>query len=91
VITDTRHAVRVTFDDGDHLTSTVNGTADEVVRYYLGNTFNVGIGSEDNIRVATKVEFLEGVDMQTVEQDRRELLAAWKRDVADTSRPPSGP
>lgn len=31
-----KHQIRVYFDDGDHFDTWINGTVEEVVRYYLG-------------------------------------------------------
>jgi len=48
--------VRVTFADGDQITTHINGDYCEVCEYYLGNKFNIG-SAEDNIQTASKVEF----------------------------------
>lgn len=56
--TPARQAIRVTFDDGDTLETEINGTPDEILRYYLGQTFNLGQGEHDRLARAVKVEFL---------------------------------
>lgn len=52
-------SVRVTFDDGDSLVTSINGTKAEVLAYYIGNQFNLGQGGEDHMATATEVEFLQ--------------------------------
>lgn len=52
-----RH-IKVTYDDGDTMETNINGTDAEICAYYIGNTFNVGIGPDDNIKTAVAVEFL---------------------------------
>jgi hypothetical protein len=54
--------VRVWFEDGNHLTTSINGTDEEITRYYVGNAFNFGDTEEhpkDKMVKATKVEFLK--------------------------------
>jgi hypothetical protein len=51
-------AIRVTFSDGDSVETSINGTDEEIKRYYLGQQFNVGSGGEDRMVTATAVEFL---------------------------------
>ena len=62
-------SVRVTFDDGNIIETNINGTDDEIKRYYLGKQFNLGSGPYDKMAKAVKVEILqeskklkEGVD-----------------------------
>jgi hypothetical protein len=51
--------IRVSFDNGDSLTTDINGSEDEILAYYLGRRFNLGDGSGgDLMAVATRVEFL---------------------------------
>lgn len=50
-------SIRVTYENGDYTDTQINGTEDEIRRYYLGNIFNVGIGPEDNLLRAVKIEF----------------------------------
>ena len=49
--------VRVTFSDGDSLTTSINGTPEEIRAYYIGQTFNLGTVA-DRLVQAVKVEFL---------------------------------
>jgi hypothetical protein len=51
--------IRVTYSDGDTTETEINGSRREIERYYLGEAFNVGLGPDDNIQTAVKVEFLE--------------------------------
>lgn len=51
---------KVTFEDGDWLTTGFNGTLADAEKYYLGQTFNVGLGPDDNLQTAVKVELLSG-------------------------------
>jgi len=49
--------IKVTFSNGDHLTTAINGTEDEIRAYYIGQTFNLGTES-DLLVQAVAVEFL---------------------------------
>ena len=51
--------VKVTFANGDTLVTQITGTKDEVRAYYLGRTFNIGQGENDNLQRVVSVEFLE--------------------------------
>ncbi len=50
--------VKVTFNDGDSMVTRINGSREEIAKYYMGNWFNMGTVS-DNLKQVTKVEFLE--------------------------------
>lgn len=53
-----RHTVKVTFEDGDSLKSTINGSEAEIRAYYaIGRIFNLGT-VEDRCVAVTAVEFL---------------------------------
>jgi hypothetical protein len=54
----TRVTVKVGFQDGNSLVSTINGDYDNAVSYYLGKTFNVGGGCNDNMVKAVSVELV---------------------------------
>lgn len=54
-----RHCVKVTFANGDTIKSTINGTVQEVRKYYLNNTFNIGSGGNDNMQKAVRVDFID--------------------------------
>jgi len=55
----TMRAIKVTFDDGEELTTNINGTNEEIRKYYIGQWFNRGSGSEDKMTKAVSVEFLD--------------------------------
>ena len=50
--------VKVTFDNGDSLTTQINGTPEEIRAYYIGRQFNLGNGENDLMAVAISVEFI---------------------------------
>lgn len=57
-----RRSIRVTFADGNSLETEINGTEDEIRRYYVGQPFNFGdtdAHPADNLQCATAVEFLD--------------------------------
>lgn len=51
------HEVKITFENGDTLTTMINGCKDEIEEYYYNNVFNVGTVSDD-IQKVVNVEFL---------------------------------
>ena len=53
-----RQYFKVTFSDGDTISTWMNGTREEIIAYYVGNKFNLGV-VEDNIQMAISVEFME--------------------------------
>lgn len=53
------HTVKVTFKGGNHLTTGINGTREEVLDYYrVGSEFNVGRGPEDHMETVERVDFI---------------------------------
>lgn len=48
--------VKVTFEDGDHIITRINGTEEEIKKYYSG-TFNLGPVT-DNMQKVVGVEFI---------------------------------
>lgn len=50
--------VRVTFADGDTMTTHIRGTDAEIRDYYVGRTFNRGHGGHDYLVEAVRVDFL---------------------------------
>lgn len=53
--------IRVTFEDGNTITTNINGTDEEIRRYYIGQSFNFGDTQEhpkDKMVKAISVEFL---------------------------------
>ena len=51
-----RH-IRITYTNGQSIETEINGTTEDIERYYLGKTFNLG-AYEDNMQIAVRVEFL---------------------------------
>lgn len=52
-------AVKVTFQNGDHLSTNINGTDEEIIAYYKpGKVFNIGT-VEDNLQPVVKCEILK--------------------------------
>ena len=49
--------IRVTFSNGNHLITGINGTHAEIAAYYLGKWFNLGVESDLMVR-AISVDFL---------------------------------
>lgn len=50
--------VKVLFGNGDSITTSINGTEDEIKRYYaIGRPFNIG-SVEDNMQNVTALEFV---------------------------------
>ena len=43
-----RREVRVTFESGKTLETAINGTEEEIVRYYKDNSFNLGVAGNDD-------------------------------------------
>lgn len=55
------HTIRVTFADGNTITTEINGTEEEIRRYYIGQEFQFGDTEEcprDKMVKAVNVEFL---------------------------------
>jgi len=53
--------IKVTFEDGNTIITSINGTVFEILSYYLGQPFNFGDTQEhptDKIATAIKVDFL---------------------------------
>lgn len=74
-------SIEVTYSDGQKIQTSINGTDDEIRRYYLGKSFNLGRGAEDYVVKATDVKFLD-------EDPVDELLTdPALDDEADTGRP----
>lgn len=54
-----RRTVRVTFGNGDSITTGINGTKQEIIDYYIGKWFNIGHGEDDNMQWAERVDFID--------------------------------
>lgn len=52
------HTVKVTFENGDSVTTSINGCKDKVEAHYLNHVFNLGT-DKDNLQKATKVVFIK--------------------------------
>mgnify|MGYP001612224635 CR=1 FL=1 len=50
--------IRILFENGDCITTNINGTRAEILNYYVGKQFNLGMEADD-MRAAVRVEFLE--------------------------------
>ena len=51
----------VTFDNGDIITSAINGTDEEILRYYrVGRIFNIGHNGEDFMAKVKSAHILDG-------------------------------
>ena len=53
--------IKVTFADGNTITTNINGTEEEIKAYYVGQLFQFGDrdwGDGDNMQEAISVEFL---------------------------------
>lgn len=65
--------VNVIFENGDSLVTSINGTAAEIRRYYVGNLFNLGTGGRDLMTRAVLVVFM---DIETVSPERAGAIVA---------------
>lgn len=60
-------AVKVVFADGNTITTSINGSEEEITRYYLNNVFNIGDAADptkDNLQRAVSVQFLDKENRQ---------------------------
>ena len=53
-----KHEIKVIFEDGDFLYTTINGSKEDVISYYIGKFFNCGT-VEDKMKKCVDVEFLD--------------------------------
>jgi len=59
-------SIKVTFDNGNSLETNINGTNAEILKYYVGNEFNLGDGAGGDLMAkATSVEFLDVLEAKT--------------------------
>lgn len=55
-----RRVVKVTVSNGDHWTTSINGTEDEIRAYFrIGERINVGRCGEDDMQQIANLEFVE--------------------------------
>lgn len=50
--------IRVYFNDGSTLETSINGTENEIRNYYIGQMFNIGNEKEDKMVIGQSVIFL---------------------------------
>ena len=69
-------SVKVTFENGDHFVTSINGTDESILAYYKpGNTFNVGIGPSDNIQTVKTAEIVTERTLQQLVETTTQLTA----------------
>lgn len=51
-----RHSIKVTYSNGNEVLTAINGTEDEINRYYIGQWFNFGVDGDD-MQQAISVDF----------------------------------
>ena len=54
-----KHEIKVVFEDGDFLYTTINGSKEHVRSYYIGKFFNCGTLAEINAVVKTMIMRIE--------------------------------
>ena len=69
---------KVTFDNGEVITTCINGTDEEIKSYYMGKTFNLG-KEEDDMHKVVKVEVIR----ESVEDVHSNFKSMVKRIVRD--------
>ena len=50
--------IKATFENGDFIITKINGTEEDIKKWYLGNMFNLGV-VRDNMQKCIAVEFIE--------------------------------
>lgn len=81
-----QHSIRVYFENGAEIITTVNGTVREITDYYkLGKKFNVSLNSEDVISKVSALQFRNkpvcwvcGVDLKPNEMRREQCLSCFR-------------
>ena len=53
-----KHEIKVIFEDGDFLYTTINGSKEDLISYYIGKFFNCGT-AKDDMKKCVDVEFLD--------------------------------
>ena len=69
--------VKVTFDNGNVITTGINGTLESAKQYYLGKQFNLGSGEDDLMAKAVKVEEISGVKNSLPDINDPKLVAQY--------------
>lgn len=76
---------KVLFDNGDSITTGINGTDEEIRDYYkIGRQFNLGHNGNDLMAQVTSVEIqgITGLETMTAEEGRetiREIMTAYDK------------
>lgn len=52
-------SIKIIWEDGNTTVTSINGTNNEIISYYVGKTFNVGDGPKDKMLKCERVEFLD--------------------------------
>ena len=52
-------SIRVYYNTGDSVDTSINGTDSEILAYYMNKKFNIGQGGEDKMAFAICVNFLD--------------------------------
>ena len=68
-----KHALKVIFDDGDYLYTTINASRDEAYAYYMGKYFEK---ADETSHKVTKIEFLDDGDDKPEPYSRHRASAA---------------
>ncbi len=62
--------VKVTFSDGDHLLTTINGTEESIRAYFIGSRFDHGDpDGPERFVTATDVEFIGSKHIYTTDDE----------------------
>jgi hypothetical protein len=87
----TLRSITVTFVDGNKTSTSINGTKEEIERYYLapGRVFNLGEGDKDNVQRAVNVEFHDAVIRLTPREAGKlvQYVQEKREDVSYTTTP----
>lgn len=52
-----KRKIKVIFEDGDYFFTTINGSEEEIKKYYIGKILNIGTLT-DNMKICIDVEVL---------------------------------
>ncbi len=72
--------VTVYMSDGDTITTSINGTDEEIAKYYLGNTFR---NSQENPRVCLSVKFHD--TQETLGLIARNIESGWTGEIIEVT------
>jgi hypothetical protein len=72
--------ITVYYNNGDHVSTNINGTDNEIYAYYLGKVFNLGDGAGGDLMArALCVDFLD----KPIEERRKDALLHVMKMMAD--------